>query len=205
MTTRVTALCLPLLATLLGGCAESNFIVPYPPGEEPSRLWSNDPRTRGWNSVIVEYALYGDGSVVADVHSSDGRHHFKETGQSWNESQRGERFRSADNDRLFVVSFHGREERYRSGKRMDVGQGVMTVYPPAKPPPPMPLEKAKQTAIWGAEWWYYDTLETFSVNQSDRTAQGWDVRLEAVAANSRRRLVTVHVADDGIVWVEPKQ
>jgi hypothetical protein len=169
MITRATALSLPLLVSLLGGCAESNFIIPYPPGEEPSRLWSNDPRTRGWDGVIVEYALYGDGSVGADVHSAEGRHHFKETGRSWYENQRGERFDSAGDDRLFVASFHGQEERYRCGKRMDVDRGVMTVYPPAIKPPPMPVEKAKQTAIEAAVWWFYDTHETFSLKGIDRT------------------------------------
>jgi hypothetical protein len=206
MSTRATALSLPLLVSLLGGCAESNFIIPYPPGEEPSRLWSNDPRTRGWDGVVVEYTLYGDGSVVADVRSADGRHHFKEQGRGLYENERGERFESCiSEDLLFVALFGDREERYRCGKRMDVDRGVMTVYPPATKPSPMPVEKAKQTAIEAAPWWYYDTHETFSLKGIDRTAQGWDVRLDAVNANAQRRVVTVHVADDGIVWVEPRR
>jgi len=202
MSNHTATLCLPLLVSLLGGCVESNFIVPYPSGEEPSRLWTNDPRTQGWNGVIVEYALYGDGGVVADVRSVDGRYHFKESGRSWHENERGERFNSSSEELLFVVSFGEREERYRVGKRMDVDRGVMTVYPPATRPPAMPLEKARRTAIETAKWWFYDTRETFTTNKTDRTAQGWEVRLDAVSADTHRRVVTVHIADDGIVWVE---
>jgi hypothetical protein len=88
---------------------------------------------------------------------------------------------------------------------MDVHRGVMTVYPPATKLAPMALETARQTAIEAAEWWCYDTNETFSVNGADRTPAGWEVRLNAVNPKGRRRAVTVHVADDGIVWVEPRR
>jgi hypothetical protein len=63
----------PFLGLAIIGCCESNFTVPYAPYEPPSKMWTGDPRTQGWNGVIAEYCVQGDGGIEAIVHSPDGR------------------------------------------------------------------------------------------------------------------------------------
>jgi hypothetical protein len=112
-------LALILLAASAAGCVESYFKIPYPPGARPSKLWAADPRTTGWNGVEVEYALLTYGGVEARVCSADGRHQFKQRGESWYEDERGQPSHSYQSQEILVVRFDGREERYRFVYRRD--------------------------------------------------------------------------------------
>jgi hypothetical protein len=107
------ACCLILLCVV--GCVESSWVIPHPRTAAPSKLWTTDPRTRGWNGVEALYDLYGDGHVEAHIRSFDGHHRFKARGESWYENEQGQRFTtflSPDLSPVFVVRFDHREERY---------------------------------------------------------------------------------------------
>jgi hypothetical protein len=129
---------LPLLCTLAAGCAESSWIIPYPRTQTPSKLWTTDPRTRGWDGVEARYILFGDGHVDADIRSFDGHHHLKARGESWYENEQGQRFtayRGSDVSPVWVVRFDGREERYVAGN-VSTGRGraLKPFTPPTTPP-----------------------------------------------------------------------
>ena len=115
----------------LAGCeVESMWIVPYPPGERPSPLWSSDPRTQGWKDVEVEYSLLGEGIVDADVHSTDRRHHFTARGNYWNEDLGQESQKGWKNQRfILTVEFNGKQEHYRFEYRPNVYRGIIIVIP----------------------------------------------------------------------------
>jgi hypothetical protein len=119
MTHGIRLLAFVTFAALCGGaagCAESNFIIPLRAGDAPSKFWTDDPGTRGWNGVVVEYAIFGDGHVDALVRSRDGRHRFKARGRHWYENPNGERSDAyLSDDQMWVVQFDGREERYFGG------------------------------------------------------------------------------------------
>jgi hypothetical protein len=127
---------LPLLCFISAGCAESAWIIPYPRTQAPSKLWSTDPRTRGWDGVEARYILYGDGHVDADIRSFDGHHHFKARGQSWYENKQGERFTAyfgPDTSPVFTVRFDGREERYLGGDVSTNRGRALKLFTPATP------------------------------------------------------------------------
>jgi len=74
-----STLILVLLSVGAVGCAESSWVIPYPPGGTASKLWSADPRTRGWNGVVVYYVVYSD-HIAAKIRESDGRRGFDARG-----------------------------------------------------------------------------------------------------------------------------
>jgi hypothetical protein len=125
-----------LLVTGVGGCAESSWVIPYPPGEKPSKLWTEDPRTRGWGGVVVYYNLYGDGSIEAKVRSTDGRHGFNAWGDFWNETKNGERsaqYMGENVTPVTAVRFGEREERYLDGGVSSVEGRSLIPFEPARP------------------------------------------------------------------------
>jgi len=119
-----------IIAASATGCVESYWKIPYPPGARPSKLWTADPRTAGWNGVEVEYALLTHGGVEADVRSADGRHEFKQRGESWYEDDHGKPPRTYEEQKILVVRFDGREERYRFVHRRDVDRGCIELIEP---------------------------------------------------------------------------
>jgi len=114
---------------LLGGCAESMWIVPYPPGERPSRLWTDDFRTRGWNGVQVEYFLFGNDEVEAEVRSTDHKHKFTVRGTCWTENDKGEKCDAYPDGHFLAVKFGAKVERYRFERRPGIDRGIITVVP----------------------------------------------------------------------------
>jgi len=159
------------VAFLLGGCAESNWIIPGSASDAPSKMWSQDPRTRGWDRVIAEYALMGDGSVHAYVHSADRPHQFWASGVSWYENERGDRFDSYETRPPFwVVRFGDQEERYRPGD-YSTGRGralLLAERPTATVLPLRPNRfEGQNTVLWTGEPW---PCEIFWGDTSDRAA-----------------------------------
>ena len=121
-------LALGLLAA--AGCAESMWIVPFPAGERPSRLWSADARTQRWNAVQVEYSILGRGEIDAEVRSADHCHHFTVRGEYWYETENGERSDAYAQRDFLVVKFDGKQERYRFEHRPGIDRGILTVASP---------------------------------------------------------------------------
>lgn len=148
-----TALPLIFLVLYLGisGCAVSGWVIPLMPDDRPSRIWSDDPRTSGWNGVIAEYSLMGDDrSVHAVVRSSDGQHRFKAKGRWWYENERGERITFASEDDILTVCFGEREERYLGGNYTSMyGRQLILVGPGASTQSTTrTIEGLKNTDIW---------------------------------------------------------
>ena len=100
---------------MLSGCVESTFLVPYPSGQLSSKLWTTDPRTKGWDSVHVEYwfLTHPEGTVKAVVSSGDGKHCFAEKGSvNFYQHADGHMY-NYDSHGMSVLTFHGKSERYQ--------------------------------------------------------------------------------------------
>jgi len=131
---RASALLLLILCISAGGCSESDWVIPYPPGGTPSKLWSADTRTRGWDGVVIFYSLYGDGHVGAKIVSADRRHCFAARGEFWNEDEQGEKFRAYQGENLtpiLAVRFGEKEERYVPGYDYSMHGRSLKLYDPA--------------------------------------------------------------------------
>ncbi len=123
-----------LLSISAGGCSESDWVIPYPPGGTPSKLWSDDPRTRGWEGVVVFYSIDAYGHVDAKIVSADRRHRFAARGEFWNENQQGEKFRAYKGEDLtpiLAVRFGEKEERYIAGYDYSGHGRSLKLYEPA--------------------------------------------------------------------------
>lgn len=122
--------CLILLAAVLtSGCAESYWQIPCKSGEPQSKMWSSDPRTKSWPDVVVTYALMGNGTVDADVHSSDGRQRFHQQGVISYEDADGRPPKDYYSRQFMVMNFGGQIERYVFSSEQGVNSGCITLAP----------------------------------------------------------------------------
>ena len=103
-----------ILCITCSGCIESTFTVPYPPDEQPSRLWRADPRTVGWDDVEVVYYFTTYHGLEAHVQSKNDKYEFIQPVEFWYETEPNcPSFYLPDKiPHYTVVSYNGVMERY---------------------------------------------------------------------------------------------